>query len=481
MLKTSVAELLSIRYEKRLLIFDLGEFWELFDYAKLLRSEGFQVYYYHDVESFRLLFETEIRNTSNKCAVIVNEDRYVPYDIRSTFYEVVLSIPALFPKLDEAVILKSKADLGIISFTYNEVFVDKLSAAQTQDFIEDKVFNRFNVKNYCELVLASVFQEISAIAISYSQWFEIAKLKASLEVYEARVGIRIDMSFVDEAFINFLLDDYKKLSGYVSGTAPVILPKVLDFIAKDRTALIVMDGMSLFDFNILSRYFDGIEYEFYCTYALIPTTTAISRQCLLSGKYPVQLESPFTLGKEEKEFYDSAARQGFNRQQTAYINGYDVRIGPFTKLLAIVLNDIDDIAHSQKQGRQGMFNDITLLAKSSKLQQLIRSLYKMGFTVYLTSDHGNTLCKGIGILRNVGVEAETKAKRMMILKDFAHMSDELIENTIEYPAYYLNKSYRYLICKTGISFDSKNDEVITHGGISTDEVIVPFVKIKAVN
>ena len=85
------------------------------------------------------------------------------------------------------------------------------------------------------------------------------------------------------------------------------------------------------------------------------------------------------------------------------------------------------------------------------------------------------------ILRNVGVEAETKAKRMMILKDFAHMSDELIENTIEYPAYYLNKSYRYLICKTGISFDSKNDEVITHGGISTDEVIVPFVKIKAVN
>lgn len=481
MLKRSVAELLSIKYEKRLLIFDLSEFCELFDYAELLRSEGFQVYNYQDVEAFRLLFEIEVRNTSNKYAVIVNEDLYVPYDIRRTFYEVGLSISALFPKLDESVILNNKADLDIISFTYDEVFVDKLSAAQTQEFIENKVFNRSNVKNYCELVLASVLHKIRAKAISYLRWFEIAKVKASLEVYAAKVGIDIDMSYVDEAFTKFVFDDYKKLSGYVSGESPVILPKALDFIAKDKTALIVMDGMSLFDFNILSRYFDGIDYEFNCTYALIPTTTAISRQCLLSGKYPVRLESPFTLGKEEKEFYDASLRHGFNRQQTDYINGYDVRTGPFTKLLAVVLNDIDDIAHSQKQGRQGMFNDITLLAKTGKLQQLIRSLYKIGFTVYLTSDHGNTLCKGVGILRNVGAETQTKAKRMMIIKDFAHMSDGVTENTIEYPAYYLDKSYRYLICKTGISFDNKNDVVITHGGISTDEVIVPFVKIKAVN
>lgn len=74
--------------------------------------------------------------------------------------------------------------------------------------------------------------------------------------------------------------------------APAILPKVIDFIAHGKTALIVVDGMSLFDFEIISRYLEGIDYEYHCTYALIPTTTAISRQGLLSGKYPRELENP---------------------------------------------------------------------------------------------------------------------------------------------------------------------------------------------
>jgi hypothetical protein len=100
--------------------------------------------------------------------------------------------------------------------------------------------------------------------------------------------------------------------------------------------------------------------------------------------------------------------------------------------------------------------------------------------VYLTADHGNTACRGIGVVRT-GVEVETKAKRMLILKDFADISSDISENTVEYPGYYLDKNYKYLICKTGVSFDSKNSDVMTHGGITLDEVIVPFIKIKAVN
>lgn len=52
---------------------------------------------------------------------------------------------------------------------------------------------------------------------------------------------------------------------------------------------------------------------------------------------------------------------------------------------------------------------------------------------------------------------------------------------IEYPKYYMNKAFDYLICDVGDSFDAKGEEVMTHGGITIDEVIVPFIKIKAVN
>lgn len=477
-----VADVLSIQYEKRLLIFDAEGLGKAFDYTKMLADSSYNVVSYDDIEAFRLRFEKEIKASDENWAVIVSDDSYVPYDIRKRFYEVQLSLNTVFPKLDESVLWQHIADMDIIGFTYGEVFADKRSTRDTERFITDTVFSTANVKKYLEsrrLVLAERLSS-SSKPISYSEWIDIARIKASAEVYAARARLPVDWGFVDDAFAAFALGDYSKLSGQTSSAVPTILPKVFDYVAKGKAALIVMDGMSLFDFNILARYFEGIAYEQQCSYALIPSTTNISRQCLLTGKYPIQLEDPFTLSKEEKGFYESATEHGYSKQQALYVRGYDFHLSPFTKLLTVIINDIDDIVHGQQQGRPGMYNDITLLAKSGSLQSLIRSLHKSGFTVYLTADHGNTQCRGIGAMRT-GVEVETKAKRMLILKDFADISDEVSENTVEYPGYYLNKNYKYLICKTGVSFDSKNSDVMTHGGITLDEVIVPFIKIKAVD
>lgn len=479
-----IADVLSIQYEKRLLVFEVEGFRGNFDYIELLAESSYSIVTYDDIEVFRLLFENQIKCSNDKWAVIVSDDSYVPYDIRKGFFEVELSLNTVFPKLDEAILRRNAADLDIIGFTYGEVFSNKLSAHETELFISETVFSSANIKKYIEYCRHSLFERISSSngkSISYTEWINIAQVKAAIEVYAARAGLSINLAFLEDAFATFVMGDYSKLSGQTSSEGPIILPKVFDYIAKDKAALIVMDGMSLFDFNILSRYFHGIEYELQCSYALIPSTTAISRQSLLSGKYPRQLETPFVLSKEEKGFYDAAEEYGYSKKQASYIRGYDVEPSLFTKLIAVIINDVDDIIHGQQQGRQGMYNDIILLAKSGKIQSLIRSLYKAGFTVYLTADHGNTLCQGIGALRNVGVEVETKAKRMMILKDFADISKVVTENTIEYPAYYLDKKYKYLICKTGISFNSKNSEVMTHGGITLDEVIVPFIKIKAVD
>jgi hypothetical protein len=57
----------------------------------------------------------------------------------------------------------------------------------------------------------------------------------------------------------------------------------------------------------------------------------------------------------------------------------------------------------------------------------------------------------------------------------------LAEYAVEYPGHYLDKSYRYFICKPGVSFDSKGETVMTHGGMTLDEVIVPFVEVKEVH
>ena len=51
---------------------------------------------------------------------------------------------------------------------------------------------------------------------------------------------------------------------------------------------------------------------------------------------------------------------------------------------------------------------------------------------------------------------------------------------LEYPKYFLPKEYDYLLCDNRKSFDVKGEEVMSHGGITIDEVVVPFIKIKAV-
>ena len=113
----------------------------------------------------------------------------------------------------------------------------------------------------------------------------------------------------------------------------------------------------------------------------------------------------------------------------------------------------------------------------------VRRMLDQGFDVYISADHGNTPCIGMGKLMKTGVETETKSRRMIVLKDFANKDSlfEKYESLIEYPGYYLDKQFNYLICGVGESFDAKGDEVMSHGGITIDEVIVPFIKIKAVD
>ena len=50
---------------------------------------------------------------------------------------------------------------------------------------------------------------------------------------------------------------------------------------------------------------------------------------------------------------------------------------------------------------------------------------------------------------------------------------------LEFPKTYLPKEYDYLICDVGDSFDAKGEDVMSHGGISMDECIVPFIMMKA--
>ena len=485
MFKEYLIQVLSANYEDRIMVFDFDGIEKKYSYANLLTSLGFQVIRYDDATQFRFTYESEIKDSKKKVAVIVDSEQYVPYDVLQSFYVANIGWVQLFPNLNREALIKHKTlELALLYNAYHDLYENLANFKETNSFIREKVYEKANVEQYIRGLKEEITSFLTTNDLDFNAWLYIASQKGKAEYLAAKCGALIDFSFVDEEFKSFVFERYNTLSSVIQKESPVVVSRVMDYIVKKnaKVALIVLDGMSVFDFNVLASQFEEIDYQEEYIYAMIPTTTAISRQSLLSGKFPVELTRPFDLSREEREFISKAQAVGYMGNQICYARGYNPEIGPNIKCLSIIVNDIDDLVHGQIQGRFGMYSDINLLAKSGKIQRLIKNLYKQGFSIYLTSDHGNTLCTGLGSVKGTGVEVETKSRRMLILKDFAK-SNDLIEkyDLIEYPGYYLDKQYQYYICNNGTSFDVKDSVVMTHGGISIDEVIVPFIKIKAVH
>lgn len=477
-----VYEKVSAAYSNRVILIDADDLQSITDYCAYFSEHGFQVIQYLDDLRLRAEHDDAIYSGTGKYALLVKPDAYVPYDVCRRFRCFEVSFANLYPQLNASAIKEAGAiNLDLLNMAYQKSYADLRTYPLTQQFIASKMYDRANIAEYLKELKAQLDAETST-AKSYQDWFRVANLKAAIDVMSVKFDIHIDTQQTHKPFMEYILSSFGKLSSAIDRSGPVIVSRAMEYMhgASSKFAVVVMDGMSGFDWHIIADSFSGIRYEKTDAFAMIPTTTSISRQCLLSNKYPVQLVEPWKQSKEKNEFIDCARDMGFTDEQIGYERGYEADFAAAVKCAAVIINDVDDMVHGQKQGRIGMFNDITVLAKQQQLIGLVKRLFRKGFDVYITADHGNTPCVGMGKLMKTGVEVETKSRRMVVLRDFADKQALLAQyELIEYPKYYLSKEFDYLICGVGRSFDAKGEEVMSHGGITVDEVIVPFIKVKA--
>lgn len=478
-----VFEKSSAQYTDKILLLDDENLNSRANYISAFSAHGFEIVRYTDDLTFRIEYEEKLKSSGEKLAVIAHTEQYIPYDVRRRLSAYMVSIGKLFPKLHpETLKDMDKVGLDLLCAAYPTNFDDLRQKQDTEMFLRMKVFAKANVKAYLRETAARLTERAKCVT-RYSDWFAIAEEKAQLDVMAVQYDADVDTQEINRLFQEYVLEQFGKLSQIIDKASPVLVSKAMDYMHghSDKFIVIVMDGMSEFDWKIISGSFKGLPYEKSSMLAMIPSTTSVSRQCLLSGKYPSQLMEPWKQSKEKTEFVNCAKALGYSDTQIGYERGYDAQFGSFVRCGAVIINDVDDMVHAQQQGRLGMFNDITVLANQKKLLEMTRHFLAVGYDVYITADHGNTACTGLGKLMGTGVEVETKSRRMIALKDFADKAG-LIEKygLVEYPKYYLPKEYDYLICDVGDSFDAKGDDVMTHGGITLDEVVVPFIKIKAV-
>lgn len=470
-------------YASHVWIKDIDGINQVIPYMEAFARHGFEIVEYKDDLSFRIEYEEKVKEGHGKMAVLQQEDSYVPYDILKCFNVYAVSLKELFPNLDEKILQeKSSLDLELLTQVVESNLGNIMEAAQTEAFFTTTVYNRNNLRAYFIDRLKSVLLELQG-SVSYSDWYRIAEEKAQIDIYAVRYGLDIDTSPINALFQEYVLQSFGRLSTKIDKNTPVMVSRAMEYMSEqsNKFVVIVMDGMSEFDWGILAKSFGQITYQQSAMFAMIPSTTSISRQCLLSNKFPRQLLSPWNQAKEKTEFIQCARNLGYADNQIAYARGYDADFGSFIRCGAVIINDVDDMVHGQCQGRLGMYNDISVLAAEEKLRGLSERLLAKGFDVYITADHGNTLCTGKGKFVGAGVAVETKSHRMAVVKDFADKAGLMNKyGLIDYPKYYLPQEYDYLICDKDTSLDNPGEQVMTHGGMTIDEVIVPFIKIEAV-
>lgn len=349
-------------YDDRILFIDDDDLDEKTHYSEDFSAHGYEVVRYQDDLRFCLAYGRKLN--VGKLIVIAHSDDYVPYDIQQKLRTYRLSLSDLFPALNAEVLREhSQLDFDLLCLAYGHNFEQLNRRKQTEEFLTKSVYGKDNVADYLQnqvLILKSKVR----MAKRYSDWFDIAEMKAAVDALAAKYGVDIDTSAINKPFKDYILAEFGKLSSEITRESPVLVSRAMEYMSdrSDKFVIIVMDGMSEFDWKILSTSFDGIEYRQAAAFAMIPTTTSISRQCLLSNKYPVQLMEPWKQSKEKTEFVACAKNLGYSDGQIGYARGYDAEFSSVVRCGAIIINDIDDMVHGQQQERLGMYNDVNLLA-----------------------------------------------------------------------------------------------------------------------
>jgi hypothetical protein len=367
-----------------------------------------------------------------------------------------------------------------------------------------------------EIALADVERGISGLTIQWTAWQGIAWSWARATVIRYRPDGAPETEQIrryntirnrlDERFLTWLQSDYMPLAGRALPT-PHHLHHVPRWLAHQREsqpgirhALLVLDGMSLGDWMQIRAVWEkrhpSWTYTENLVLAQIPSVTAISRQALISGRPPRDFADSLTDNRQEPRAWGSFwQHQGLPVAQVSHHLLPDRLDAEYpsvissrrTQELCLVSSVIDDMVHGATQGAADQQATLQVwlqpeaeqVQRSGWIEALIQHLFDLGYTVVVTSDHGHTEAVGVGQPRE-GVLVISRSKRARIYQnlDVAHEVQAGYPDTILWRDDGLLPSGVYALLPRGReAFVTAGSLVVSHGGLTIDEMVVPLVTI----
>lgn len=340
----------------------------------------------------------------------------------------------------------------------------------------------------------------------HQQWFKFAYRWAELSsvFHLNKPDFAVEsyaqlQSEIDQRFSDWLLSKYAGLHSHPP-MPPVMLHHAPRFMARElrdghseKVAMILIDGLSVDQWITVRNQLDLDEdVSETAVFAWVPTITSVSRQALFSGKAPYQFASSIkTTSGEPKAWSQFWLDQGLNKQEIFYEKGLgndgiaslieslsDRRL----KAVGLVINTVDDMMHGMQLGAAGMHNQVKLWVENGYLRNLINWLLDNGFSIHITSDHGNVEAIGAGKVKE-GAIAESRGERTRVyetetLRDSVSYG---CDEAIAWPPIGLPSDYWPTVMKGRKAFVALGEKIVGHGGIALEEVIVPYVKVSRVS
>lgn len=304
---------------------------------------------------------------------------------------------------------------------------------------------------------------------------------------------------IEARFAGWMQTHYAAIHSLPHLPRPTTLDKVARYLAHHRNktglgkvALVVVDGLALDQWLLVRGTLDGLQCHESQAFAWVPTLTSVSRQAIFAGEPPYFYAGSIgTTYKEPQHWSRFWDDQGLRGPSVAYVcqkkheieavfaeRVKDAAEHPQCKVVAVVVGTIDQMMHGNVTGIAGMHAGVREWARQGHFLRLMRQLLSLGFDVFVTADHGNV--EGIGIGKpNVGAIADERGERVHV---FPHaLTRENVHKeypgTLVWPPIGLPDDYLPLLPPGRGAFIHEGTHVVGHGGISLEEVIVPFVQV----
>jgi hypothetical protein len=304
---------------------------------------------------------------------------------------------------------------------------------------------------------------------------------------------------LDVRFSGWLASRYQGLHNQPA-LSPVMVhhvPKLLARIVESdrrKVALIVVDGMAWSQWIVLRGILQtrraGWRIQEDSVFAWIPTVTSVSRQALFAGSPPLYFPASILTTEREPSHWTRfwsghgvpAAAVLYRRQLAEPEDLHELEEAlnhPQLRVAGLVVEKLDQVMHGMKLGGAGMQNQAQLWAEQGFLLALVELLLRKGFMVAITSDHGNLEARGCGRPAE-GVLAQQRGQRVRIYGDplLRAQTRASFPDAVEWPGVGLPSQIFALLAGGDSAFVDEEETIVTHGGASFEEVVVPFVQVE---